>query len=77
MTNEGEEEEEKDGGEGADAGRWMGEDSDGRRRVWGGGGAEYEIDAEEGGSYEAGLQGSLEMVTMPWAGQETGWQAYQ
>lgn len=25
MTNEGEEEEEKGGGEGADAGRWMGE----------------------------------------------------
>lgn len=41
------------------------------------GGAEYEMDAEEGGSYEAGLQGSVEMVTMPWAGQETGWQAYQ
>lgn len=56
MTNEGEEEEEKDGGEGADAGRWMGErgeDSDGRRRVWGEGGAEYEIDLEEGGSYKA------------------------
>lgn len=36
------------------------------------GGASYEIDAEEGGSYEAGLQGSLEMVTMPWAGTGDG-----
>lgn len=80
----GRREEEKDGGEGADAGRWLGAER-GRTQTgdpecgvgWGGGGAEYEIDAEEGGSYEAGLQGSLEMVTMPWAGQETGWQAYQ
>lgn len=30
------------------------------------------IDAEEGGSYEAGLQGSLEVVTMPWAGRGDG-----
>lgn len=40
--------------------------------TWRVGGAEYQIDAEEGGSYEAGLHGSLEMVTMPCAGQKDG-----
>lgn len=43
---------------------------EGEEETWRVGGTEYQIDAEEGGSYEAGLQGSLEMVTMPWAGQD-------
>lgn len=74
MTNEGKEEEKNDGRKGGGCrtveGGGKEGNSDGRR--WRVGGASYEIDAEEGGSYEAGLQGSLEMVTMPWAGTGDG-----